>query len=86
MLDLNLKLGESARVRPRWWGTTWSVIYAGMLRDGTCSFAVTWSLGHASAAYNVFLAPDIRRFVLPFGTIEVFDPSPERVRIRVEES
>jgi len=82
MSEFRLRVGERAAVRPRWWGRSWSVTYAGMFADGTYSFAVTWSAGHNSAAYNLFLGRDQREVRLPVGTLEVSEVSRAEVRFR----
>ena len=84
MADYSLRLGETAKVRPRWWGKSWTVTYAGVLHDGTYSVVVTWLMGHQSAAYNLFLGRDQREFQLPVGTVRIVELSPDRLRLRFE--
>ena len=84
MAEYHLKVGESKVVRPRWWGKSWSVIYAGMLPNGAFSVAIVWTMGHNSAAYNLYLAEDRRDFLLPVGKAEVLDVSPDEMRFRFE--
>ena len=85
MREYRLKIGEAATVRPRWWGKSWSVIYAGMLEDGTCSVVVMWTMGYNSAAYNLFLGRAEQEFRLPFGTATVVEPSPGELRFRFDD-
>ena len=82
MTEFSLKVGESAAVRPRWWGKSWSVIYTGTQADGTCSIAVMWTMGHNSAAYNLYLTEAQREFRLPVGRVQVVEHSAAGVRLR----
>jgi hypothetical protein len=77
-----LKVGEHEVVRRRFFGRTWAVAYAGMPTDNTYSLAVTWSVGHQSAAYNLFLPSDQRELPLFSGRMFIEDVSPQRVSLR----
>jgi len=85
MREYRLKVGETAVVRQRWWGKSWSIIYAGMLEDGTCSVVVVWTMGYNSAAYNLYLSRGERGFRLPFGTAAVVEMSPGELQMRFDE-
>jgi hypothetical protein len=85
MREYRLNIGEAAAIRPRWWGKSWSVIYAGMLEDGTCSVVVMWTMGYNSAAYNLYLGRGQREFQLPFGTAAVVELSPNELQLRFDE-
>ena len=82
MAEYRLRVGESAVVRPRWWGKSWAVIYAGTLGSGVRSLVVQWTMGHNSAAYNLFLAPDQREFLTPVGRGSVEWSSPDEIRLQ----
>ena len=83
-MEYRLKLGEVATVFPLWWGTNWSLTCCGMLSDGVVSVAVQWSMGHNSAAYNLFLSPETRPFALPVGRVSVTSRSPSEIGLRFE--
>ncbi len=83
-MEYRLKVGEAATVFPRWWGKSWSVIYGGALADGVVSFAVQWSMGHNSAAYNVYLSREAATFALPVGRVSVTSRSPSEIGIRFD--
>jgi len=85
MREYRLKVGETAVVRPRWWGKSWSITHAGMLEDGTCSVVVMWTMGYNSAAYNLYLSGGEREFCLPFGTATVVEPSSSELHFRFDE-
>jgi len=84
MSQYRIRVGEVADVRPRWWGKSWQVIYAGTLRDGTISVVVQWALGHNSAAYNLYLHGDQEEFRLPVGTGTLLDSTPTELTFRFE--
>lgn len=84
MSEFRLRVGETVAVRRRWWGTTWSVTYAGTIRDGTYSVAIAWDMGHNSAAYNLYLDREQREFALPVGTAHVMELSPTEIHFRFD--
>jgi hypothetical protein len=81
-VEHRIRIGETAKVRPRWWGKSWSVTYAGMPSRDSYSVVVTWTMGHNSAAYNLYLHQDQRQFELPPGMVTVLEQSPEELRLR----
>jgi hypothetical protein len=79
-----LRVGESGVIRRSFFGRTWSVAYAGMPTADTYSLAISWTVCHQSAAYNVFLPSDQREVPLVHGRLFVDDVSPQRVSLRYE--
>jgi hypothetical protein len=78
----HLRIGETAVVRPRWWGKSWSVIYAGVPAEGSVALVVQWSMGHNSAAYDLYLHAGEREFFTPVGRGEVLEATSREIRFR----
>ena len=53
--EYKLKLGETSKVRPGFFKGTISIVYAGMINESIFSVVVTWSYGHNSMAYNLYI-------------------------------
>ena len=83
-MEYCLQVGEAATVFPPWWGKSWTVIHAGAVSDDVVSVAVQGSMGHNSAAYNLFLGRDTDGFALPVGRVRVVSLSPSEIRLRFE--
>jgi len=84
MAEFRVRLGETAAVRPRWWGKSWSITYAGAPCEGAYSVAVTWTMGNNSAAYNLYLRREQREFALPIGRVRVLEVSPTEIRLQFD--
>ena len=80
-----LKVGESASVKRGFLTASYSVIYAGMLGDGTYSVVVTKVDGYRSMAYNLYLPRGQRTVELPKGRLVVRGVSPEEIHFSYEE-
>ena len=76
----NLKIGETAKVRPTYFKSAESIVYAGMLNDLTYSIVVTWTFGYNSMAYNLYLQKDKKEFFTPKGHAQVEYVSTEEIR------
>ena len=74
-----LKLSETAKVRPGFLRSSISIVYAGMLNESIFSVVVTWSSGHNSMAYNLFIPKHQREFFAPIGRVQVEYVSPEEI-------
>lgn len=85
-METTLRLGEEATVRRRFFGKTWSVVYAGMLHDDRYALVMTWCFGHMATSYNLFLPSGVREVPFKGGTLRVVDVSPEQIRFRCETS
>ena len=84
-MEYTLKVGESARIKRGFFTRSCSIVYAGMPNDKTYSVAVTWSMGHNSAGYNLFLPRDNREIVMSPGlSVTVYGASPTELRIRTD--
>ena len=76
----SLKIGETAKVRPSFFKSAESIVYAGMLNDLTYSVLVTWSFGHNSMAYNLYIPKNQKEFFTPKGRVQVEYVSTEEIR------
>lgn len=76
-----LQLGQDAKIKKGFF-TTYSVIYAGMVSDDVFSLAVTWTAGHASAAYNVYFGKGQREADLLGGHLTVLDVNRREIRFQ----
>ena len=81
-----LKIGETTKVRPGVFRSSESIVYAGMLNDLTYSVAVSWSFGHNSMAYNLYLPKDKREFSTQKGRVQVEYVSTEELRFTYKET
>ena len=78
-----LKVGESAKIK-RGFLTTYTLVYAGMLSDYVYSIVVTWSAGHNSAAYNLYLEKGQREVNLLDGRLTVLDVNKGEIRLQFQ--
>jgi hypothetical protein len=84
-MEYTLRVGESAKIKRAFFSTSWSIVYAGMPNDATFSLVVMMSMGHNSAAYNLYFPVDAREFSLPTGSrVAVYSVSQNEIRIRCE--
>ena len=81
-----LRLSETAKVRPGFFRSSISIIYAGMLSESVYSVVVTWSSGHNSMAYNLYLPKYQKGFSTPIGHVEVHDVSADEIHFSYSES
>jgi hypothetical protein len=79
-----LKVGESAKIKPGLFSTSYSLVYAGMLSDHVYSVVVTWSSGQNSAAYNLYLDKDQREINMMKGRLTVFDVNKSEIRFQFQ--
>jgi hypothetical protein len=84
-MEHTIGLYETAVVRRRFFGATWSVIYAGMPSRDRYSLALTWTMGHQASSYNVYLERTPAEIPLGSGRLRVLELSPQRVRLRFDE-
>jgi hypothetical protein len=77
--EYTLKLAESAKVKSGFM-TSYSLVYAGMLSDSVFSIALTWSSGHNSAGYNLYLDKGQREIKLLDGRLTVRDVNKNEIR------
>ena len=77
--EFALKVGEGAKVKSGFM-TSYSVVYAGMLSDHVFSIAVTWSFGHNSAGYNIYLDKGQRDIKFLDGRLTIRDVSKNEIR------
>lgn len=82
--EYTLRVGESGVLRRRFFARSWTVGYAGMPSEKAYSLFVTWSMGHQSAAYNLFLTLDQREVALAGGRLRVLDLSARELRLRFD--
>ena len=82
----SLKIGETAKVRPAFFKSAESIVYAWMLNDLTYSVVVTWTFGYNSMAYNLYLPKDKKEFFTPKGRVQVEYVSTEEIRFSYMES
>ena len=78
--EYKLKLGETSKVRPGFFKGTISIVYAGMLNESIFSVVVTWSSGHNSMAYNLYIPKHQKEFFTLKGRVQVEYVSPEEIR------
>ncbi len=78
-----LKVGESAKLKPGFF-TSYYVVYAGMLSDHTYSIVVTWTSGHNSAAYNLYVDKGQREIGLFKGRLTVYDVNKSEIRFQFQ--
>ena len=78
-----LKVGESAKIK-RGFITTYSLVYAGMLSDHVFSIVVTWSAGHNSAGYNLYLNKGQREINMLDGRMTIFDVDKSEIRFQFQ--
>ncbi len=81
----NLKIGETAKVRPAFFKSAESIVYAGMLNDLTYSVVVTWTFGYNSMGYNLYLPKNKKEFFTPKGLVQVEYVSTEEIRFTYKE-
>jgi len=80
--EYTVKLSETVKVRPGVFRASVTIIYAGMLNESVYSIAITWSYGHNSMAYNLFIPKHQKEIYLPKGRVEVDYVSPEEIRFK----
>lgn len=78
--EYKLKLSETVKVRPGFLRSTVSIVYAGMINESIYSVVVTWSFGHNSMAYNLYIPKHQKEFFTPKGRVQVEYVSPEEIR------
>lgn len=78
-----LKVGESAKIK-RGFITTYSLVYAGMLSDYVFSIVVTWTAGHNSAGYNLYMEKGQREIGLLGGRLTILDVSKSEIRFQFQ--
>jgi hypothetical protein len=78
--EIKLQLSETAKVRPGVFRAAVSIVYAGMLNEEVYSLVITWSHGHNSMAYNLFIPLQQKEVLIPKGRIKVEYVSPEEIR------
>ncbi len=78
--EYKLKLGETTKVRPGFLRAAVSIVYAGMLNESIFSIVVTWSSGHNSMAYNLYIPKHQKEILTPKGYVQVEYVSPEEIR------
>jgi hypothetical protein len=78
--EYKLRLGESAKVRPGVFRSSNSIIYAGMISDTVYSIVITWSYGHNSMAYNLYVPKHHKEILTSKGRIQVESVSTEEIR------
>jgi len=78
-----LKIGESAKVK-RGFITSYALVYAGMLSDHVFSIVVTWSAGHNSAGYNLYIGKGQREINLLNGRLIVLDVNKSEIRFQFQ--
>ena len=78
--EYTLRLSETVKVRPGFFKSSVSIVYAGMLNDSILSIVVTWSYGHNSMVYNLFLPKNQKEISTPKGLVQVSFVSPEEIR------
>ena len=78
--EYKVKLGETSKVRPGFFKGSISIVYAGMLNESLFSVVVTWSSGHNSMAYNLYVPMHEKEFFTPKGRVLVDYVSPEEIR------
>jgi hypothetical protein len=76
-----LKVGESAKIK-KGWITTYSLVYAGMLSDYVYSLVLTWTAGHNSAAFNMYLEKGHSEIDMLDGRITVLDVNKREIRFQ----
>jgi hypothetical protein len=74
-----LKVGESAKLK-RGWITTYSLVYAGMLSDYVFSIVLTWTAGHNSAAFNLYLEKGQSEIDILDGRMTILDVNKREIR------
>lgn len=85
-MEHTIGLYETAVVRRRFFGATWSVTYAGMPSRDRYSLALTWTMGHQASSYNVYLEQAPSVIPLGAGRLHVRELSPRHVRVRFDET
>lgn len=78
-----LQVGESVKIK-RGFMTTHSLVYAGMLSDYVFSIVLTWSAGHNSAAYNLYIDKGHREISILDGRLAVLDVSKSEIRFQFQ--
>ena len=83
-MEYELRLGERAVIRRRFFGCTLSVVYAGMPAGDRYSLAVTRSMGHQASSFNVYFDTSIRRLAIDGGELRIQELSPVGIRFRYD--
>jgi hypothetical protein len=78
-----LKVGESAKIKQGFF-TSYSLVYAGMLSDYVFSIVVTWSAGHNSAGYNLYLDKGQQEVNLLDGRLTILGVSKSEIQLRFQ--
>jgi hypothetical protein len=78
-----LKVGESATVK-RGFIKSYVLVYAGMLSDHVFSIVVTWSAGHNSAGYNLYIGKGQREINLLDGRLTILDVNKSEIRFQYQ--
>ena len=78
-----LKVGEMATIKRSFFGTSYSVIYAGMPDEKFYSVVVTSASGYHAIAYNLFLPVGQTRVQLPKGYLIVHKAAAEEIRFSI---
>ena len=78
--EYTLKLSETAKVRPGFFRSSVSIVYAGMVSDSIYSIVVTWTFSHNSMAYNLFIPKNQKEIYTPKGRVNVDYVSADEIR------
>ena len=82
--EQRLKINEKFRTRRGAFRTTEDIVYAGMISDDVYSVVLTFSLGHNSWAYNLYLPVSQRELKLWDVRLVVLQVTPTEIHFRVE--
>ena len=78
-----LKVGEIADIKRSFFGTSYSVLYAGMPGESVYSVVITRASGYHSLAYNLFLPVENTKIKLPKGFLDVSHISADEIWFKV---
>ena len=81
-----LKIGETAKVKPAFFKSAESIVYAGMINDSTYSVVVTWTFGYNSMGYNLYISKHTKEFYTQKGRVQVEYASPAEIRFTYQET
>lgn len=82
--EIVLMVGEMANIKRSFFGTSYSIIYAGMPNDSIYSVVVTSASGYHAIAYNLFLPAAQNSIQLPEDRLIIRKATAEALRFIVE--
>jgi hypothetical protein len=83
MGEFRIRVGESAKIK-RSFFSTHTLIYAGMISDRVYSLVITYSAGHNSMAYNLYVPVSTSEIHHEKAKLLVQNVTAQEISLRIE--